>query len=195
LGRLAVFGYGSLVAPASVSTTLGRDPRPAPLARLEGWRRNWTLVRDNLASEKTFAREDGSLPLHCLGLNLEPDADAPAPNGALIEVTDAELERLDLREIRYSRVDVSEAVTLDGGGVHGFDAVVAYVAKPENHAPAPPPDAVIIATYPRTIEAAFASVGAEALELYNATTAPPPVPVIEATLVADSIPLGNPRDW
>ncbi len=195
MSGLAVFGYGSLVAPESVAVTLARDPRPAPLARLEGWRRNWTLVRDNLASEKTFAREDGSLPRHCLGLNLEPDAEAPPPNGALIEVTDAELERLDLREIRYSRVDVSEAVALDGGGAHGFDAVIAYVAKPENHAPEPPPDAVIVAAYPRTIEAAFASVSPEAFDLYRATTAQPPVPVIEATLVTDSIPAGNPRDW
>ena len=192
MGRLAVFGYGSLVAPESVAATLDRPPRPAQLARLAGWRRNWTLVRDNLASEKTFARKDGSLPRFCLGLNLEPDADAPAPNGALIEVSEAELDRLDIREIRYSRVDVTDSID---GAAHGFDTVIAYVAKPENHAPEPPPDAVIIATYPRTIEAAFASVGREAFEAYRATTAPPPVPVVEGTLVADAIPPGNPRDW
>ena len=72
-------------------------------ARLEGFSRGWTLGRDNLRSEKMFARADGSLPRFCLGLNLERDrcGIAPAPNGVLLEVTKAELERLDLREIRY----------------------------------------------------------------------------------------------
>ena len=50
----------------------------------------------------------------------------------------------------------------------------------------------MIATYPATIEAAFAALGPEQLELYRATTAPTPVEVTEATLVRDRIPPGNP---
>ena len=191
----AVFAYGSLVSPASVAQTLLRPIRPARLARLEGWTRNWTLARDNLASEKTFARADGTLPNFCLGLNLEPVDGAAAPNGALIEVSEAELERLDLREIRYRRVDVTAAVAPGDGAPHGFERVIAYVARPEHHHPATPPDAVIIATYPRTIEAAFADLGPAELDLFRATTAPAPVPLVEAHLVVDSIPAGNPRDW
>lgn len=194
--RLAVFGYASLVSPASASETLGRPVEPAGIGRLHGHARRWSLARDNLAAEKTFARPDGSLPSFCLGLNLDPDPAAPAPNGTLIEVTERELDRLDVREIRYRRIEVGDQVELaTGPGGHGFECVYAYLARPEHHRPVPPDDAVVIATYPRTIEAAFAGLGVEQLELYRATTAPPPVEVTEASLVADAIPEGNPRAW
>jgi hypothetical protein len=195
VSRLAVFAYASLVSPASASETLGRPVQLAALARLEGWARGWTVARDNRSSEKTFAEAGGSVPRFCLGLGLEPDPGARAPNGALIEVTDDELERLDLREMRYRRVEVSEAVSTEDGAAHRFDRVVAYRARPEHHAPEPPAGAVIIAAYPRTVEAAFAELGADQLGRYRATTAPPPVEVVEATLVRDRIPEGNPRRW
>lgn len=198
MSRLAVFGYASLVDPASAAQTLGRPVELAALARLEGWSRAWTVARDNCATEKTFARLDGSLPSFCLGLDLSPDPDAPAPNGALIEVTEAELERLDGRELRYHRVEVTESLAAEpvaGAPAPEFDAVYAYSARPEHHAPSPPDGAVIIATYPAAVEAAFAALGPEHLELYRATTAPPPVELIEATLVMDRIPHGNPRTW
>ncbi len=177
-----LFAYGSLASSASAAATLGHELEARGVARLDGWRRRWSLVRDNEASEKTFARaDDGSLPRFCLGLNLEPAQGEPGPNGVLYEVSDADLERLDARELRYDRIDT--------GGV------TAYVAKPGNFAPEPPPGAVIIAAYLRTIEAAFATRGPLQLELFRATTDQPPVEVIEATLVADEIPPGNPRAW
>jgi hypothetical protein len=190
--RIAVFGYASLVSTASAGQTLGRpisDPIPA---RLDGWARGWTLGREQAASEKTFARPDGSVPCFCLGLNLDPTPDAPAPNGVLIELSAQELDRLDIREIRYRRVDVTEEIA----GKHGFDRVVTYVARPEHHHPAPPEDAVVIAAYPATVEAAFDSLGPGQLELFRETTTPIPVEVVAgATLVRDGIPEGNPRDW
>lgn len=194
-GRIAVFAYGSLVAAASATQTLGRAVGPAPLARLEGWNRDWSLVRDNLASEKTFARPDGSLPAYCLSLNLVPSSRAGAPNGVLVEVSEGELARLDLRELRYDRAVVTGQVRTDNGVSHGFESVIAYTAKPENHRAEPPADAVILAAYPRTIESAFAELGAEQLELFRATTAPYPVEPLEGRLVADAIPAGNPRGW
>ena len=60
-------------ARASASQTLGRPVEFAAVARLRGWPRAWTLGREQAASEKTFARADGSIPRFCLGLNLEPD--------------------------------------------------------------------------------------------------------------------------
>lgn len=198
MSRLAVFGYASLVDAASAAETLGRPVELAALARLEGWARGWTVARDNRAAEKTFARLDGSLPGHCLGLNLSPDPDAPPPNGVLIEVTEAELTRLDGRELRYRRVEVTESIVAEpstGVPAADFDAVYAYRARPEHHAPSPPAEAVIIATYPATVEAAFAALGPEHLDLYRATTVPPPVEMIEARLVVDRIPEGNPRAW
>ena len=194
MSRLAVFAYASLVSPASAELTLGRRVEAVELARLEGWSRRWTLARDNLASEKRFERADGSLPRYCLGLNIEPAEEGAAPNGALIEVTEAELERLDLREIRYTRVEVSEAARTEAGA-HGFDAVFAYRARPEHHHPEPPEDAIVIASYPRAVEAGFSAHGPAELSTYRATTPEPPVEVVEARLVEDRIPLGNPREW
>lgn len=197
--RLAVFAYASLVSLDSAARTLGRPVGAAPPARLAGFERNWTLVRDNHRSEKTFARPDGSLPGWCLGLNLVPGADpqatSPGPNGALIEVTAAELDRLDIREIRYRRVEVAPTVTLGDGSAHEFDSVTAYCARPENFSPEPPPESVILAPYPRAIEAAFAERGDDELALYLETTARPPVDLVEGTLVGDRIPEGNPREW
>ena len=191
--RAGVFGYGSLVSVASASQTIGRPVEIAAVARLEGWTRAWTLGRNQARSEKTFARPDGSRPRFCLGLNVEPSERPTAPNGALIELSQVELERLDLREIRYHRVEVTEALELDGE--HGFDAIYTYSARPEHHHPEPPEDAIVVASYPATIEAAFAELGPEQLELYRRTTAPIPVEVTAATLVRDRIPAGNPRDW
>jgi cation transport regulator ChaC len=190
---LAVFAYASLVDPASAGVTLGRDVEVLP-ARATGWRRRWSTVRDNLAAEKTFARaDDGSLPPFCLGLNLEPaPADDEGPNGALIRVSEAELRRLDLRELRYDRVELSGSIE---DGPTGVDRVVAYTAKPQHLAPAPPPGAVILAPYLETVEAAFANLGPDQLELYRRTTEAPPAPIVEGVLVADRIPPGNPRAW
>jgi cation transport regulator ChaC len=197
MSRLAVFAYGSLVSPTSAAQTLGRPVEAVVPARLDGLARRWTLKRDNLASEKTFARADGSLPRFCLGLNLEPDDSAAAANGALLEVSEAELDRLDLREMRYRRLEVTGMVRVDErkGDEPGFDRVVAYRARPQNLAPTPPPDAVVIAGYLATVEAAFSELGPGELEAFRTNTPPPPVEVIEATLIRDRIPEGNPRAW
>jgi hypothetical protein len=191
--RVALFAYGSLVGRASAERTLGRPVERAAMTRLAGWRRRWSQVRDNHATEKTFAHaETGVTPPHCLGLNLERDPGAPGPNGILLEVSEAELGRLAVREIRYYRIDVTGAAADEGAD---FDRVVSFTAKPENFAPTPPPGAVILAAYLRAVHAAFAALGAEALDLFEETTGPPPVEVIEAVLVRDEIPPGNPRDW
>jgi hypothetical protein len=195
--RIAVFGYASLASPASASQTLGRPVEIAAVARLDGWARAWTLGREQAASEKTFARADGSIPRYCLGLNIEPDPAARAPNGVLIELMEAELDRLDLRERRYDRVDVTESIFFDARAAPAmpFDRVIAYRAKPRHHHPAAPVDAVIVGTYPTTVEAAFDALGPGQLDLFRATTAPPPVPLVEGRLVRDEIPPGNPRAW
>lgn len=190
--RLAVFGYGSLASAASVAQTLGRPVETPIVARLEGWTRSWSLARDNARSEKTFARADGSLPRFCLGLDIEPATGRPPPNGALIELTEAELERLDLREMRYDRIEVTSSITPNA---EPFGAVFTYRARREHHRPTPPDDAILIANYLRTVEAAFAELGTEQLELFRATTPAPPVEVAEAFLVGDRIPAGNPRYW
>jgi len=195
--RLALYAYGSLVSIPSAEATLGRPVEHAGAARLGGWRRRWSQVRDNRATEKTFAHaETGAIPDRSLGLNIErvADAEGQGPNGALIEISEAELERLDAREIRYRQVDVTAAVhRQEASG--GFDRIISFTAKPQNFAPTPPPDAVVLAPYLRAVEAGFSAMGAEQLELFRETTGPVPVGVIEAVLVRDEIPQGNPREW
>jgi cation transport regulator ChaC len=196
MSRLAVFGYGSLIGRASIAATLGHDAPPPIPARIAGWRRRWSLVRDNARAEKGFAPIDGDPFDYCLGLNLEPAADAADedwPNGGLIGITTAELERLDLRELRYDRTEVTGSIrTADP---HEFDAIFTYVAKPENFAPHPPPRSVVLASYLRACEAAFEELGEDEAGLFARTTEATTVPVVEARLVRDEIPEGNPRAW
>lgn len=186
--QVGLFAYGSLVSAPSAAATLGRpvgDPVPV---RLPGWRRRWSQFRDNLAVEKCFARPDGSRPRHVLGLNIEPsEGDPEPPNGCLLEVSEDELRRLDLREIRYDRIELPAA--------HGFQRLFTYRAKPAHLAPEPPPDAVVIAAYLAHVESAYALLGDGELELFRATTGAPPVDVVEGVLVRDRIPPGNPRSW
>ena len=54
---------------------------------------------------------------------------------------------------------------------------------------------MILASYERAVEAAFESLGPGELELFRETTGPRPVEVVEAALVRDRIPPGNPREW
>jgi hypothetical protein len=195
VSRLALFAYGSLVSPASAALTLGRPVEIAALARLEGWRRRWSTCRDNLASEKTFAPAGGGAPYPwCLGLNIERDAHADGPNGALIAVSETELDRLGLRELRYDRTEVTDDVAVAGSSPD-FTAVYAWTAKPRHHYPTPPDGAVIIATYVAAVERAFAELGDGQLELFRETTEPPPVALADGVLVRDRIPAGNPREW
>jgi cation transport regulator ChaC len=190
-----LFGYGSLVAPESAGHTLERPIEEVP-AVLHGWRRRWSLLRDNLKCEKTFARPDGSLPDFVLGLNAEAEGedDAGPVNGAVIELEEGELERLDLREVRYDRVDVSDQISLRDGALD--DTVFTYTAKrPQNFAPEPPPNSIIVAAYLDIVEYGFEELGEQELERFRATTGPPPVEVVEATLVKDRVRPGNPRRW
>ena len=197
MSSLAVFAYGSLVNPESAALTLGRPVEHAGLARLAGWRRSWSVARDNRATEKTFARaDDGSIPEFVVSLTLARSDAGGGANGALIEITEAEADRLDLRERRYDRTDVSaDLAALPDHPLPRFERVITYVAKAHHHFPQPPEDAIAIAGYVNAVEAAFERLGTEHLELYRETTGPLPVAAVEATLVRDEIPAGNPRAW
>jgi hypothetical protein len=171
--------------------TLGRPAGELRPVRLHDWRRRFSQRRDNLTCEKTFECDGGWRPEWILGLNVEEGEDEAGPvNGVVIELAEAELDRLDIREIRYDRVDVT-------GQVEGADLperIVTYTAKPLHFAPEPPEDAVILRTYAEAVELGFEALGPGELELYRATT-PYPVDRVEAALVIDRIPEGNPRAW
>jgi len=191
---IAVFAYGSLVSRPSAAITLGREDVDLHPATLTGWRRSFTLIRDNRTCEKTFARrDDDSIPDHVLALNLDAGGSADTVNGALLRVTDDELVRIDRREVRYRRIDVSPAIA--GGDAAASGPVFTYVARPEHHAPVPPAGAVVIAAYERTVEDAFTGLGPGQFDHYLETTERGTAERIEAYLVRDEIPAGNPRRW
>ena len=191
MSRLGLFGYGSLVLTESASMTLGRPAGELRPARLHDWRRRFSQRRDNLTCEKTFECDGGWRPEWILGLNVEEGEDEAGPvNGVVIELTEAELDRLDIREIRYDRVEVTGS--MEGEGLP--ERIVTYKAKPFHFAPEPPEDAVILRTYAEAVEMGFEALGPGELEHYRATT-PYPVDRVDAELVLDRIPEGNPRDW
>ena len=124
VSRLAVFGYASLVSPASAAHTLGRpvdaDPRPpAGLDAAPGRSAATTGPRRRPSPART-----APMPRLCLGLNLEPDARWAAPErGPDRARPSAELDRLDLREIRYRRVEVTDSVSAADPRAAGLDLV------------------------------------------------------------------------
>ena len=134
-----------------------------------GWRRSWSQARDNLRSEKTFALADGTHS-RLLPRPQRRAARRAGAQRALIEITEEELDRLAVREIRYDRVEVTAEIAADGP--LDFDRVVTFTAKPSNYAASPPPGAVILASYARAVEAAFESLGPGQLELFRETTDP-----------------------
>ena len=189
--RLGLFGYGSLVLHESASMTLARPVGELLPARLHDWSRRFSQRRDNLTCEKTFECAGGWRPEWILGLNVEKGEDEAGPvNGVVIELSESELDRLDIRDIRYDRVDVTG--TVEGDELP--ERIVTYTAKKFHFAPEPPEDSIILATYANAVEQGFEHLGPGELDHYLATT-PYPVDRHEATLVIDKIPDGNPRDW
>jgi cation transport regulator ChaC len=190
---VGVFGYGSLILPESIELVLGHRVATSPPVRLRGWRRRFSQVRDNLNCEKTFECEGGRRPTWILGLNVEEVEDDSGPvNGVVLDLTEKELDRLDIREIRYDRVDVTDLIE---GNSRLPNRIITYTAKPDHFAPEPPEGAVILRSYADAIERGFTALGADQLEHYHRTTGPYPVELVDAILVIDHIPEGNPRAW
>ena len=54
---------------------------------------------------------------------------------------------------------------------------------------------MILRHYASTVADGFAALGEDQLEAYLETTDPDPVRVVDAVLIRDEIPPGNPRRW
>ncbi|WCB95543.1 hypothetical protein DSM104299_04292 [Baekduia alba] len=175
-----VFGYASLVAAPGA--------RPA---RLRGHRRVWGVAMDNsvaVPGYKVYELPDGTRPAAAVAfLDLErADDDHAIVDGALMEVDDADLARLDARERQYERVDVSGRIAADG--LTGRP-VWTYVGRAPGRARvaagrAGTAEVVVQRAYVDLVEAAFARLGDDALARYRAgTELPPPFPVLELARV------------
>ncbi len=155
-----VFGYGSLVNLRSLSKALAREVAASELrpAWLHGFRRAW------IASELVIAAgHEGGVLARFFDLEAAP---AARVNGAIVQVTDAELAALTTREKSYDRLDVSAAIS----GAPSGATIVTFVGRVAR------PGAITLRAYVALVEEGFAALGAAHLADFRADlTLPPPV--------------------
>ena len=177
-----VFGYGSLVSPASLSRTIGRfidDVHSRRVAHLDGFGRKWNYgsptQRGHWRLGDAHVR---SGVIICLGVVFSA---AESCNGVVVRVNDDELAELDWRERDYDRVDVNDHVRVETGPIEG--PVVTYVPRPsaiERYREARDQGrAAVSQRYWDLVHGAFADLGGEHLEHLATRTPLPDVPVAE----------------
>ncbi len=181
-----IFGYGSLVSPASMATTIGRDVAAGDVAvaELRGYGRRWNY--GSLHMRGDWHHDGVSVTqgtVVALGLVV---ADSETCNGVIVRVTADEVAQLDWRERDYDRTDVTERIRVDDG-THAGQAgrVMTYVPRAsaiERYEEARDRrQAGIRRSYRDLVIAAFGGLGPDHLARYETTPAPD-VPVVDMTL-------------
>ena len=177
-----VFGYGSLVSPASFGRTLGRELLPGHdvfEAELAGFGRRWNYGVMHTAA--SWVDDDGRTHERTIvALGVVPSADETI-NGVIGWVGADELPALDRRERTYDRVDVTPAVTaVDGAPVNA--PVVVYVprrAAIDHYERARDAGtAAIEERYWNLVDDAFRTLGPDHHARYHATTLAPDIPIL-----------------
>jgi cation transport regulator ChaC len=178
-----IFGYGSLVSPASMATTIGRTvaPTDVAVAHLDGYGRRWNYGSMHLRGDWFHGGIEVTQGLVVsLGLVV---SDQESCNGVIVRVTADELAMLDWRERDYRRTDVTDMIRLDGDPIR--ERVMTYVPRPsavERYETARDNGrAAIRLSYWELVESAFGELGDDHLERYAATPAPD-VPVVDMVL-------------
>ncbi len=161
-----IFGYGSLMLPSSIARTLGREPSVAELtpARVDGYARSWSVWGEALAGSAESPQR-----VKLIFLNVAEQAGAWC-NGVLLPVEEEHLPAFDLRENRYRRVDVRDAVTGAGDAAESHEPVYVYVGHAAYRKP--PPEARVASAYEHIIEQSFKIWGKAFEEAYHASTEP-----------------------
>ena len=181
-GETWVFGYGSLVAPDSLASTIGRlvaadDRRPA---HLSGYGRRWNYGSLHLRGDWTHAGTVVRRGL-VISLGLTPAPDERC-NGVIVRVGAEDLEHLDRRESDYERTDVTDHISLDAPDAAVRGRVVTYVprrsAVERYEAARDAGRAAIRQAYWDLVLGAFDELGGEHPNLWAATP-PPDVPVAD----------------
>ena len=179
-----VFGYGSLVSPTSLASTIGRHVAPADIiaAHLHGYGRRWNYGSLHLRGD--WRHND--VEVHqgvVISLGLVP-AEGEHCNGVAVRVTEEELAQLDWRERDYERTDVTERIEAEAEATLVGLPIVTYVprssAVERYEAARDDRRAAIRRSYWDLVSQAFADLGENHSMTYAATPAPD-VPVLEMT--------------
>lgn len=187
-----IFGYGSLVDPADVERYVGlrpvEDTEWAP-ALLDGYERAWNVGMNNIHDrddDKFYAtakseRYNGIV----LSLGLESNRDI-STNGLVFRIDRRYLSRLDRRERRYDRVDVTGSISTSAQLTSG-STVYTYVPKPESVAVAlegiQGGSGAVSRSYHDKVVAAFAQLGGEETARYEESTRQLTVPLVDLRIV------------
>lgn len=177
-----VFGYGSLVSPDSLRTTLARGVPPADrrVAHLTGFARRWNYGSQRLRGDwEHDGRSVAGGVVISLGL-VEADDEC---NGVVFRVDADELLRLDRRESDYDRTDVTAHIRVDGDPIAG--TIVTYVPRPSAIARYEEARAARRAAVRRDywdlVHRAFADLGSRHHDALTRTP-PPDVPIADVRL-------------
>jgi dephospho-CoA kinase len=182
-GDAWIFGYGSLVSPASMATTIGRTvaATDVAVAHLDGYGRRWNYGSLHLRGDWHHGGIEVTQGL-VVSLGLVA-SESESCNGVIVRVTAEELAMLDWRERDYERSDVSDLIRLDGDPIG--ERVMTYVPRSSaieryEHA-RDLGRAGIRQSYWELVQRAFGELGDDHLERYAATPAPD-VPVVDMVL-------------
>lgn len=175
-----VFAYGSL-AGATVPGATVRD--------LRGHRRRWGVAMDNAVAIAGYKRylnpATGVAPDVAVAfLDVVRDDASGSVNGVCVPVGDAALEGLDRRERNYDRSDVTQFVADPPGRVWVYRGNVAGRARAD--AGRRDGRLVVVLAYLELVEAAFATLGADAAARFAESTDEPGCPVLD--LVRTELP-------
>lgn len=168
-----MFGYGSLV---EIGEPLAKDGHVFPVVpgRLRGFRRLWGAAMNNweaTEAEKHFVDPGSGLKprIRVAYLDIEP-REGSSVNGLAIPADAARLAALDLREVNYSRIDVSSAFA--PAISHRIFTYVGTEAARERCRLETPAAVHVSREYASRIKRAFAALGPDALAEYERTTEP-----------------------
>jgi cation transport regulator ChaC len=169
-----VFGYGSLVELNEPLVSEGHV-FPAVPGRLRGFRRFWGAAMNNWEAaddQKHFVDPDSGLKprIKVAYLDIEERAGSMV-NGLAIPVDAARVAELDLREVNYSRIEVS-AVFEPAISQRVFTYVATEQAR--DRCREDRPDAVVHVSreYVERVRRAFAALGGDELAEFERTTEP-----------------------
>ena len=180
-----VFGYGSLVSPASLARTIGRLAKPGKgfhPATLTGYGRRWNYGVGHVTG--SWTTDDGTDVIDgtIVALGLIESADEQV-NGAIASLTADELADLDHRERSYDRVDVTTLIVgiddVDLGGLPVFTYVPRASAVERYESARNAGTGAIRRTYWNLVDDAFGRLGENERTEYHESTPVPDVPIVD----------------